>query len=313
MTAELHKPTDQSQKSGATKPRKPTSAYRRFRRMFSKTQMRVPFIWYRHHGLRPTDVFFASYPRSGTTWSRCAVYEILTGRPSTFTAVNKTLCGVGRHANSEPLLPGDGRIISTHEQYRKEYTKAIYVVRDCRDVLLSEFAYLKALDFFKGDLDEFVKIFVSTRVSGFGPWYRHVASWLDSPLAGTDKLLVVRFEDLRQDAPGWFAKIVKFLGVEVSQEQLLRAVANNSLEGMREKERREPVKASVKGRFVGEGNVRGWRSKLTPAQLELIEKYAGDALLRLGHPLSGQLTDFGAEGNSALEPSVLSSKGRVLS
>jgi hypothetical protein len=237
------------------------------------------------------------------------VYEILTGRASTFSAVNKTLCGVGRHDNAEPLLPGNGRIISTHEQYRKEYTKAIYVVRDCRDVLLSEFAYLKALDFFTGDLDEFVKMFVSTRVSGFGPWHRHVTSWLDSPIAGTPNLLVVRFEDLRQDAPRWFAKIVDFLGVEVSQDKLLRAVEHNSLEGMREKERLEPVKASVKGRFVGEGNVRGWRSKLTPAQLELIEKHAGSALLRLGHPLSSQLPEFGAEGNSLLEPSVVSSSG----
>jgi len=73
---------------------------------------------------------------------------------------------------------------------------------------------------------------------------------------------------------------------------------------MREKERLEPVKASVKGRFVGEGKVRGWRSKLTPAQLELLEKHCGSALLRLGHPLSSELTDSSVDSNSVLEPSV---------
>jgi hypothetical protein len=58
---------------------------------------------------------------------------------------------------------------------------------------------------------------------------------------------------------------------------------------MREKENREPVRASIKGRFVRDGAVRGWVSKLTPAQVQLIEEHAGSALLRLGYPLSSQL------------------------
>lgn len=38
------------------------------------------------------------------------------------------------------------------------------------------------------------------------------------------------------------------------------------------------------------GSVGGWRGKLTKAQIELIERYAGEALKRLGYPLEREET-----------------------
>jgi Sulfotransferase domain len=293
--------------NNGSKPRKPTTAMRKFRRKLSRTALRVPFIWYRHHGFRPEDVFFDSYPRSGTTWSRHTLFEILTERQSGFRAVDATLCGVGKHHNGGSVLPGGGRLISTHEQYRREYKKAIYLTRDCRDVVLSEFTYLRNLEFFHGDLDEFVRHFVTTRVSGFGPWQRHVTSWLDSPLIGTPNILVVRFEDLRQDPVKGFTRMAEFLGVNPGADVIQRAVANSSLEKMKEKEKREPVKASVKGRFVNSGSVQGWRAKLTPSQVQLIEEYTGSVLKRLGHPLSTEIGDSKTDSAAVQAGAVLSS------
>ena len=291
-------------RSGAEeqKPRKPTTTMRKLRRKLSRTSLRLPIIWYRHHGFRPEDTFIVSYPRSGTTWSRHTLFEILTGQKSGFRIVDANLCGVCKHHLGSSVLPGGGRLISTHEQYRgwKHYHKAIYLVRDCRDVLLSEFQYLQNLEFFYGDLDKFVKHFVTTPVSGFGPWQRHVASWLDSPLYGTPNLCLVRFEDIKRDPVAGFTRVAEFLGVEASPELIQRAVANSSLEKMREKEVREPVKASVKGRFVGAGEVRGWRSKLTEKQVRLIEKYAGPELTRLGYSLLDQTPEMESQRNSVL-------------
>ena len=101
-------------------------------------------------------------------------------------SINQLMTAVGRHNTGLRSLPGGGRLIGTHEQYRKDYNRAIYVVRDARDVLLSEFAFLKALDYFRGDLDKFISTFLFTCGSayGYGPWQRHVSSWLDSPIAG---------------------------------------------------------------------------------------------------------------------------------
>jgi hypothetical protein len=273
----------------AGKQKKPTSAYRRLRRQFVRTPLRAPIVWLRHRNLCPADVFFAAYPKSGTTWVRFVLFEMLSGLPAGFKKTNELMGGIGFHAKASRLLPGGGRLIATHEYYRSDYGRAIYVVRDVRDVLLSEYAFLKALDFFPGDLDSFISHFLFTRVSGYGPWHRNLASWLDSPIAANGNLLPVRFEDVRQDPVPSFARMAEFLGVQVSEEKIKLAVANNSIQKMREKENKEPVKASVRGRFVRDGAVRGWVSKLTPAQVRLIEEQTGSMLLRLGYPLSSEL------------------------
>jgi len=265
---------------------RPTSFYSRLRRQLSRTPARIPLLWLRHHNFCPTDVFIASYPRSGGTCLRFTLFEMLSGCPSGFTAVNTGIRGVGHHRTGWRLLPGEGRLINTHEQYRKQYKKAIYVLRDARDVALSEFAYTRALEFFQGDLDEFLRTFLCGKINAFGPWQRHVASWLDSPIAATSQLLVVRFEDLRRNPVEAFSRIVDFLGVKVDDGLIQQAVHNNRLEKMQEKERQEPVRASVKGRFVRSGSVQGWRSKLSAEQLRMIEEHAGRVLARLGYPLS---------------------------
>lgn len=270
---------------------KPTGLYRKLRRKLSRTPFRKPILWYRHHGFRPEDIFLGSYPRSGTTWSRFVIYEMVTGNNGGFDDVNGLLHGVGTQATGARLLPRGGRLIATHERYWKGYHKAIYLVRDVRDVILSEFAYTTALEFFHGDLDKFIDTFLCKKINAFGPWQNHIASWVDSPIANTENLLVMRFEDLRQDSFQNFSKIAKFLGVDANPERVQNAIAHNALDRMKEKEKVAPQRASVKGRFVRSGSVQGWRAKLTPEQIQTIEHYAGPTLQRLGYPLSTEITE----------------------
>lgn len=303
MAQEDHGAGDNAQ-NGMAKQKKPTSAYRQLRRKFAKTRLRAPLVWLNHRNLSPHDVFAAAYPKSGSTWVRFVLFEILSGLPAGFKSINQLMTTVGRHETGLRLLPGGGRLVSTHEQYRKDYDRAIYVVRDARDVLLSEFAFLKALDYFRGDLDKFISTFLFTCGSayGYGPWQRHVSSWLDSPIAGTGNLMVVRYEDVRQDPVLWFGRMTEFLRVNADREKIKLAVENNSIQKMREKEDREPVRASIKGRFVRTGAVRGWVSQLSPAQVRLIEEHTGSALLRLGYPLSSQLSAESESGFGADRP-----------
>lgn len=271
---------------------KPTGVYRKVRRRLARTPLRFPLLWWRHHhGFQPADVFLGSYPRSGTTWSRFVLLEILTGHEGGFDEVNGILHGVGNQATGTPLLPGGGRLLATHERYWKQYQKAIYLVRDVRDVILSEFAYLSALEFFNGDLDDFIRAFLCKKVNPFGPWQKHVAAWLDSPIGGTPNLLKVHFEELRQNPLEEFTRIANFLGVNSDPALIQRAIEHNSLDRMKEKERKAPQRASVKGQFVRNGAVQGWRAKLTPEQIQFIEQYAGSALQRLGYPLSSQMAE----------------------
>jgi hypothetical protein len=283
-----------------TTPHKKPEKIKRLRYLLSRTALRVPLYWARHLNLRSTDIFLGSYPRSGSTWSRFVLYELLTGREAGFDAVNTTLRGVQRMAHGIPVLPNSGRLVGSHEQYSRKYRRAMYLVRDCRDVVLSEYAYLKSLGFFREDFDQFIAAFVGTqgRINGFGPWQEHVTSWLNSPIAGTSDFLLVQFEDLRRNPEDSFERICDFLGVRVKREAIQTALANNSLARMREKELRSPQLPTGKESFVRTGSVQGWRGKLTQSQLDLIERHAGSVLASLGYA-TGTVSQETASGDVA--------------
>jgi hypothetical protein len=207
---------------------------RKIHARLSQTPLRVPILWLRHRQIRPADVFLASYPRSGSTWVRFTVYEALTGKPSEFASVNESFRAVGEHFEAPELLPQKGRFIGTHEQYRPAYQRAIYLVRDIRDVALSQYARECEKGIAPPTFDSYL-IGLLTGRRRHGAWQTHVLSWLDS-LPPAKNLLVMYYEDMRSNPEVAFANILDFLGVSRDAETLHRAIENNSLAAMRSKE-----------------------------------------------------------------------------
>jgi sulfotransferase family protein len=268
---------------------------RRLRYELSKTSLRSPLLWIRHRGFRNADVFTASYPRSGSTWLRFILAEILAGQSSGFKGVNLLSPDVGEHFSAQPVLPGSGRLIKTHELYRPPYKRAIYLVRDPRDVLFSEYAYEKALGVIDGDFDKFLDAFLRKGVNPFGRWTDHVNTWLDAADAKRCELHVVRFEDMRRNTEHCLQQTMAFLNVAVEPSAIREAIENNSLDQMKAKEKITPQRASAKGRFIGSGSVAGWKEKLSVSQLEQIDRHAGRTMSRLGYTLAPDLPEILAE------------------
>jgi hypothetical protein len=266
---------------------------RRLRHQASKSLFRTPLIWLRHRGLDVADVLLASYPRSGNTWLRFQLVEILAGRSAEFDNVNRLIPEMGIHGKTPAFLPGGGRLIKTHEPYRPAYKRCVYVFRDVRDVLLSQYSRERELGLVHMDLDTYLPLFLQGRASGFGAWHKHVTSWLDSPLGPRGDMLVIRFENLRSNTEDTLAEIVDFFGMPVDRNLIRAAIANNTLDRMREKEKRSlnlPKSATEEGRFVRKGSIGGWRARLTEPQIALIDQYAGSVLARLGYPTSHPAT-----------------------
>jgi len=270
----------------------------------SRTRLRAPKGWWEHRGLNEKDVFFASFERSGNTWLRFVLMEIVTKGEAGFLNVNQILPELGTHGPMKPALPNGGRLIKTHHQYRSVYKRAIYLMRDLRDVMLSNWARDKEMGFSqyfdngKG-MDGYVESFLQGKVTRFGSWQSHVESWLDCPLAKNGNLLVVRYEDLRRDTENGLLEMLDFLGIEGERDLIRRAVENNSLRAMREKEGKAKNSGATLGkgtllrkhnldredaRFVRTGSVGGWREKLSQSQIEMVARYAGESLLRAGYP-----------------------------
>jgi estrone sulfotransferase len=263
----------------------------------AKSGMRAPLNWIRHWGLDPNDAFIASYPRSGNTWLRFVLFDILvTGQTSGFDEVNHIVAEVGLHGPAHALLPGGGRLIKTHEAYRKQYKKAIYLVRDVRDVVLSEFAYQRALGWILDDFDLFMRQFVRGEVNPFSPWHQHVPGWVESPLAKTPNFLLIKFEEMRRNTENTVNTVLDFLGVIVDPQTVRDAIANNSLQRMQEKEQRQPqlsrsapaASGAEETRFIRSGSTGGWRNRLTDKQVEFMEQHTRQVLEQMGYATGGR-------------------------
>ena len=266
---------------------------RRLRYRAHRSRLQVPLIWLRHRGLDSSDVFLASYPRSGQHWTRFLLMECLTGMATDFENVERVIPKVGMQLIGPALVPGGGRIIQTHESWRKEYRRAIYLVRDVRDVLLSDFAFEEAQNNIKyydvPDFDAFVLPWLKGKVQAMGTWQAHVNSWLDSPLEKNGNMIVIKYEQMRANPTAELARMLEFLGVRPGPDVVEKAVVNNTLEKMRAKEDKTAKfqvfhrTSSEDHRFIRKGAVGGWHGKLTPSQIDCIRQYAGDALARLGY------------------------------
>jgi hypothetical protein len=285
---------------------------RRMRYRAMRGKLRLPVTWLLHRRLDPRDVFLASFPRSGSHWLKFQLLEIITGQAADFENVKRRITRVGDHGvpgaaalvalgvinpgKAEPLLPDGSRLMHTHEAYRRDYRKVIYLVRDIRDVLLSEFAIGKELGLLRyyeiDDFDSFLEPFLSGAIDRYQTWQNHVVSYLDSPLARNGHLLVLRFEDVRKNPEEHLTRIIQFLGVRARQEDVRRAIAHNTVEQMRAKEDASRVmrkSSDEEGRFVRRGSVGGWRERLTEGQIRLVDRYAGRVLRMIGYPTGASL------------------------
>jgi hypothetical protein len=96
------------------------------------------------------------------------------------------------------------------------------------------------------------------------------------PAIGPDRYMEVRYEALVQDPVAELNRVAQFIGV---------GFARSMLTGHERTDRvfkNEPWKDAV-GRPVNNSSVAAWRTRLTPAQVGLLEYIAGDYLTRTGY------------------------------
>jgi hypothetical protein len=84
------------------------------------------------------DTFIVSYPRSGNTWTRFLIANLLhPDQPATFANIERLVpdseAQSSRYFKSIPRP----RVIKSHQYFDPRYKKVIYIVRDPRDVALS--------------------------------------------------------------------------------------------------------------------------------------------------------------------------------
>jgi hypothetical protein len=254
---------------------------------FRNRYLRRPLNLLRYRGVTRHDLFVASYPRSGTTWLRFLLFELLSGAPAEFVSVNDAIPYIGKHEGAPALLPEGGRLIQTHEAFLNGVAAAIYVARDPRSVVLSEYRWQLRTGLSHESFHSFFEAFIGGRANPYSRWDRHVSTWLDPRTSDAD-VHSVRFEDLRANAVAELVKVARFLELDADEESIERVVAHNGLEQMRVKEERAPtgaLGASTRPeiRFVNSGSTSGWKDQLSLDHIRRIEEEFGRQMDQLGY------------------------------
>jgi hypothetical protein len=242
----------------------------------------------------PDDVFLTSYPRSGNTWTRFLVGNLVyQNEPVTFLTVERLVPDMYKSSDRVLRNLPRPRIVKSHECFDPRYRKVIYIVRDPRDVAVSNYHWeLKLRSVRDGfPIEDFVPRWMEPEFwPRIGSWGDHVTSWL-STRQGKKGFLLLRYEDLKKDPQRALAQVAEFLGIEPSRERLDRAVELSSADNMRKLEKQESAQwvATTLTRqdkpFVRSATSGGWKAVLPEQTVAYIEKHWGHLMRNLGYEL----------------------------
>ena len=232
--------------------------------------------------LYPDDVFIVSFPKSGNTWLRFLIANLLKQEEEiNFHTVHNYVPEVGKQEEIIETLERP-RIMKSHAPYIREYSKVIYLIRDGRDVYVSY--YFHQLNQLPSSCTfrEFLK-----RQDHYPcTWGEHVSSWLFR--LSPSNLLLVRYEDLIRDCPKQLKRIASYLDLERTENQLSLASEKSSFDNMRRIE-------LVKGRlykdqgpevFMRKGKSGDWKDFFGQEEKAFFKSREGHILIKLGYEIN---------------------------
>lgn len=256
----------------------------------------------RNLAVYPDDTFLVSYPRSGNTWTRFLIANLLhPSQPVTFANIERLIPDCEAMSSRFLKSTSRPRIIKSHEYFDHRYRKVIYIVRDPRDVALSYYDFSRKYRQIEDayPLTKFVSDFVGGRLSSFdwGSWGENVSSWFYTR-NGRPDFLLLRYEDMQAGAERELSKVASFLGIEASSEKLKAAVEHSSADRMRK------LEATQGGEWVATKDKRSdipfvrtassglWKDKLPVDSIAEIEGAWGPLMSELGYPVTTHTTQY---------------------
>lgn len=240
----------------------------------------------------PDDVFLVSYPKSGNTWVRFLIANLIHPQePVSFLNIESVLPSIYILPDRELRKFSRPRILKSHECFHPRYRKVIYIVRDPRDVAVSYYYYNLKKRLLAPDctIDQYIPQLIADELDmKSGPWGEHVLSWVRMHDT-LEKFMLLRYEDMIANPHAELARVAGFLGLKYDSAGLTRAVELSSAKNMRGMEEKQSDRwVFTKGMrkdipFIRSATSGGWRSNLSSAAIAQIENAWGNAMRELGY------------------------------
>lgn len=258
-------------------------------------------------------VWIASYPRSGNTWMRFLLANLLYGPVTSTAHLQELVPDIHRGLVGSQIYGARKTLIKTHWRFtpdlplREDTMGAIAIIRHPIDALLSNLNYVILRSNFAAELrdektllaferrwiDDYIAGggYERWREMGFGTWEENIRSWSENALPYPR--IVLRFESMRTDIKSTMATVCRFLGIEANEAALQAAIDRSSFTALRVLEEREMTErrpgiffdpdqsanAMLGARFVSGSN----RDPMSPAQRDRALQRFGPMMEKLGY------------------------------
>ena len=171
---------------------------------------------------RTDDVFIASFPKSGTTWTQ-QVVRLIYSRGLILDS-DPSLHAIIPWLDDSEDLPDlsvvdsmtSPRVFKSHNPYhllpRKltESNRLIYVTRGAKDTAVSMYFHTFGFKMYEYDeaIEHFIGEFMAGRVE-YGPYWSHLASWYAQ--REHRNILVLHYEEMQVDLAATVSRVASFL------------------------------------------------------------------------------------------------------
>lgn len=222
--------------------------------------------------LRDSDFLLASYPRSGSNWTRLVLCNLISlnewDGKDVVPLLGATMPALGAsnllRPWSHPTIP---RVVKTHRPYSPLLgrVRAIGLIRDPRDVMVSRYHLRRdKKEMFNGSFGPFIR----HPRQGLESWFKHYASWRDR------WTIAIRYEDMLEDTPREIGKVLDALGVRCSDEMLTEAITRSSFRNLQQAEKQRKPTSRKEGLFYRSGSSGQWPTYFDGDDLDLYLRLA---------------------------------------
>ena len=278
---------------------------------------------------KPNIIWIASYPKSGNTWARIFLSNLLenlaTDRADEYNInslmrwskrdaalrhykrrLNKPIeeataseiavlraevqANLARDAEA-PVYVKTHNAVATVEgapTINFDATKgAIYFVRNPLDVAISYSHHLsisidEVIDYM-ADADATTSLYNDKLIYEFmSSWSLNVASWFS---IANRPVLIVRYEDMLTAPQNAFGRIVSFLDLKATSDQIDQAIEHSSFERLSRQEAENGFveRPANSSRFFRSGKAGQWKTELSQNQIRKIVKSHSAMMMRCGY------------------------------
>ena len=168
------------------------------------------------------------------------------------------------------------------KQVAEGQTKAIVILRNPKDVLVSFFNFYRMNRAYKfnQDFDTFFQMFLKKHLF-WGDYFDHVNSWW--PLRHRENVLLVKYEDMLRDLEGHVTKMADFCDIQASPKMVTKIADHCKFESMRDNPAtnfsyNHKIYDFSKSPFMRSGTVGGWKRYFTRQQSQLIDQMCHNLL-----------------------------------